>query len=109
MPKVNIVSCELLKDNGSYKTYAIKDTEGKRYGSTEFFENGEQEVEIVINGSFTNLKKPKTGQAKFGTAKDWTFEKKKAALEAASTLGNVDADALLINARAIYEWIKSTS
>lgn len=82
--KINIAKCELFKDNGSYKTYAVYDTEGKRYGSTESFESGEIEVEVTVNGNYTNIKKVKPlSEKKFAPSKDWTFEKKKFAMETA--------------------------
>jgi len=111
--KINIQSCEILKDAGTYKTYKILDTEGNRYGATELFDVGEQEVMVEVNGQYTNLKKIKPKQTSemkgFMPKKDFTFEKKKAALDASVSLinsGKISADRLMDSCDKIYDWLK---
>jgi len=79
--KINIASCDILKEEGSFKTYKVLDTEGNRYGSMEMFEPGEQDVLLEIKGQYKNIKKVKTQKKPFTTQKDYAFEKRKFALE----------------------------
>lgn len=108
--KINIASCEILKDNGSFKTYKILDTEGNRYGSTEEFEIGEQEVQVTVSGQYTNIKKIKTASEKKFPVKDYTFEKKKVALEQAvcflATKPDSKSEHILLLADKLFEFLK---
>lgn len=81
--KINIKSCTLREDKGTYKTYLVLDLQGNKYGATEEFTEGEHEVEIVINGNYKNIKKPKpAGKSPF-PQKDYKLERRKVALECA--------------------------
>lgn len=105
--KINITDCKLVADKGDYKTYAIIDAEGTRYGSTQEFEIGEQEVELIVNGQYKNIKKLKVAN-KF-PVKDYTFEKKKAALDASVSLivsGKVEVKDLIATSDKILTWLK---
>lgn len=110
--KINIISCTIAQDKGEYKTYQIIDDKGHKYGSTQEFETGEQEVEIVINGIYKNLKKIKPqGYAKAFPQKDYKFEKRKLSLEIAKDIlvssnnANISISMLTEFAEKIEIWL----
>ena len=107
--KINVQSCNVLKDMGTYKTYKVIDTDGNQYGATQEFEPGEQEVEVTINGAYTNIKKIKpkgSGGFKPFAPKDYKFEKKELALKTALTLkGSHDLEWMLDTADKIENWL----
>ena len=85
--KLKIISCTLKKDGGSYKIYSCT-SEGGRTGDTfKEVTPGEYDVEITPNGQYADkwkIVEPK----KFGTPRDYTFEKKRSALEFAVNLAS---------------------
>lgn len=104
--KINISSCEVLKEEGSFKSYKILDTEGNRYGSMELFEPGEQEVILETKGQYKNIKKVKLAKKPFIAQKDYTFEKRKFAIEVAERLEKQSTLSTLLNmAEKIEAWL----
>lgn len=107
--KINIKSCSVKKQTDSYTIYEITDSEGKKYDSFEKMDEGEVEVIVTPNGNY-NPKISKIKDVKGGKfQKDWTFEKRKAALECAVTYASKNTSAesseVMKVADRFYNWL----
>lgn len=89
--KINVISCTVKMEKPDFTVYDVKTSDGKTFQSYKEFEAGEHEVEITPNKNpaYPATIKKLSAKPKFGGAvKDYTFEKRKAALEIAATFVN---------------------
>ena len=107
---INVVSCTLKADKGSFKIYTITDTDGTKYDSFAELEAGEHEVDITPNENPAfpaKIKKKASAKKAFVAGqKDYTFEKRKFALEMARSVESVSfLDSILATAERIEKWL----
>lgn len=89
MEKINVISCTVKMEKPEFTVYEIKTSDGRTFQSYKEFESGEHEVEITPNKNPAypaNIKKVSAKPKFGGGVKDYTFEKRKAALEIAASL-----------------------
>lgn len=106
---INVVSCTVKADKGTYKVYTITDSDGTKYDSFAEMDNGEHEVEVVPNENpaFPSKikKKASVKKAFVPGQKDYTFEKRKFALEIANHYAQGRVDTLLNFGDQIEKWL----
>lgn len=110
--KINVISCVEKFKNEKFTVFEIKTSDGKTYQAYNEFEQGEHEVDVTANPNPTypdRIKKVST-KPKFGAPKDYTFEKKKVALECAvkfheGTTARKET-MILETVNIFYEWLK---
>lgn len=111
---LEIVKCFI--HNAEKKSYGVVDSNGLRYGAMRDFPIGKHEVDVYLtpDGKFYNIRDIKsfTNNKPFTPAqKDWSFEKKKVALESALKYTEIkkgdlsSSETLLSIAENILGWI----
>jgi hypothetical protein len=108
---INVVSCTLKQDKGNgFKIFTVEDNEGKKYDAFAEFTVGEHEVEITPNSPYNDkIKKAASAKPKFTPqVKDYGFERKKLAIEAAVQIRKENGtDDVLSSATKILNWLNN--
>lgn len=116
--KITVQSCVLKKegskDGKSWKIFEITTDTGKKYDSFEEFSIGEHSVIVTpdTSGKSYNDKIAKPKENKFGgfAKKDYTFDKKRVALECAVSLvnsGKSDIKSIKELSENFYQYLNS--